>query len=171
MLTENITIEELEKVISSTANNKSPGIDGIPFEFYKTFWDTIKYEFYQIIHGIITYNLSYSQKTAIIILNPKDESTNHLSNWRPISLTTCDYKIFTKIIANRLKCIMSSIISPEQFCCPGKSIVDCNTLVRDIVHYCNTEDLPGAVLNLDWSKAFDRVDIDFLIKSNVKIRI
>ena len=54
MLTENITIEELEKVISSTANKKSPGIDGIPFEFYKTFWDTIKYEFYQIIHGIIT---------------------------------------------------------------------------------------------------------------------
>ena len=169
MLTENFTLEELEKVINSTPNNKSPGIDGIPFEFYKTFWDTIKNEIYQIIYGIIEYNLSYSQKTAIIILNPKDDRTSCLSNWRPISLTTCDYKIFTKLIANRLKYLMPNIISPEQFCCPGKSIVDCNTMVRDIVHYCSTEDLPGAVINLDWSKAFDRVDIDFLLKVMLKL--
>ena len=102
-------------------------------------------------------------------MNPKDESTNDLSNWRPISLITCDIKTFTKIITNRLKCIMSSTISPEQFYCPGKSIIDCNTMVRDIVNYCSTEDLPGAVLNLDWSKAFDRVDIDFLIKVMLKL--
>ena len=64
---------------------------------------------------------------------------------------------------------MPSIISPEQFCCPDKSIVDCNTMVRDIVTYCNSEDLPGAVINLDWSKAFDRVDIDFLIRVMLKL--
>ena len=164
MLTEEITIDEIEKVIETTSNNKSPGIDGIPYEFYKTFWETIKNEIYQIIQGILTYNLSYTQKTAVITLNPKDESTDLLTNWRPTSLTTCDYKIFTKIIANRLKLVIPNVISPEQYCCPDRSIVDCNTIVRDIVNYCSNENVPGAIINLDWSKAFDRVDIEFLKK-------
>ena len=36
--------------------------------------------------------------------------------------------------------------------------------MRDIVYFCNTENLPGCVINLDWSKAFDKVNIDFLCK-------
>ena len=164
MLTEVITLGEIEKVIENTSNNKSPGIDGIPYEFYKIFWETIKNELFLIIQGILTYKLSHSQKTAVITLNPKDENTELLNNWRPISLTTCDYKIFTKIIANRVKLVIPDTISPEQYCCPDKSIVDCNTMVRDIINYCSTENIPGAIINLDWSKAFDRVDIGFLKK-------
>ena len=108
--------------------------------------------------------MSSTQKTAIVTLNPKDENCELLSNMRPISLTTCDYKIFTKILSNRLKLVIPKIISPEQYCCPDKSIVDCNAIVRDIVYYCSTENMQGAIINLDWSKAFDRVDNDFLRK-------
>ena len=154
-LVEEFALEEIEKVIETTSNNKSPGMDGIPYEFYKTFWETIKNEIYLIIKGILLHNLSHTQKTAIITLNPKDDCTDFLTNWRPISLTTCDYKIFAKLISNRLKLIIPKIIFPEQYCCPGKSIVDCNTIVRDIVHYCSTGNMPGAIMNLDWSKAFD----------------
>ena len=123
MLTEGIELEEVEKVIVTTPNNKSPGIDGIPYEFYKVFWDIIKIEIHLIIQGILTYNMSKSQKTAIITLNPKDECNDLLTNWRPISLTTCDYNFFTKIISNRLKLIIPHVISPEQYCCPDKSIL------------------------------------------------
>ena len=80
----------------------------------------------------------------------------------------CDYKILSKIISNRLKSIMPDIISKEQFCCPGRTIVDNNLLLRDVVYYCNENNIQGAVLSLDWSKAFDRVSHSFLYKSMKK---
>ena len=36
-----INIKEVKKAVSSTSNNKSPGPDGIPCEFYKHFWNEI----------------------------------------------------------------------------------------------------------------------------------
>ena len=37
-----ITEDELLKVLKTTDNNKSPGDDGYPVEFYKVFWTDIK---------------------------------------------------------------------------------------------------------------------------------
>ena len=34
--------------------------------------------------------------------------------------------------------------------------------MRDMLYYCNENNIQGAVLSLDWSKAYDRVDHDFL---------
>ena len=36
-----ITLEECGKVLESFQNNKAPGNDGIPVEFYKQFWPLI----------------------------------------------------------------------------------------------------------------------------------
>ena len=76
--------------------------------------------------------LSDTQNLAIIALHPKDGDKKKLSNWRPISLMCCDYKILSKIISNRLKSILPDIISKEQFCCPGRTLVDNNILLRDV---------------------------------------
>ena len=37
-----ITEDELIKVLKTNDNNKSPGDDGYPVEFYKVFWTDIK---------------------------------------------------------------------------------------------------------------------------------
>ena len=37
-----ISEEEIKKAVSDMQNNKSPGPDGIPIEFYKIFWNDIK---------------------------------------------------------------------------------------------------------------------------------
>ena len=36
ILTAKLTKEEIKKAIPETDNNKTPGLDGIPYEFYKT---------------------------------------------------------------------------------------------------------------------------------------
>ena len=36
-----ITLEECSKVSNSFALNKAPGNDGLPVEFYRTFWDSV----------------------------------------------------------------------------------------------------------------------------------
>ena len=113
--------------------------------------------------------MSESQNLAVITLQPKDGDSKKLANWRPISLMCCDYKILSKIVANRLKSILSDAISEEQFCCPGRTIVDNNILLRDVIYYCNEQNMQGAVLSLDWTKAFDRINHTFLYKSMEKM--
>ena len=76
-----------------------------------------------------------------------------------------DYKIVTKIIANRIKRILPMFISPEQFCgVPGRSITEVNTTLRDMIYYVNEKEMQVALINLDWSKAFDRINLEFLFK-------
>ena len=170
MITKEIELSEVETVLKSVESKKSPGIDGIPYEFYQTFWDLIKHEFMRVIAIMkTTQMLSETQNLAVISLQPKKGDMEKLSNWRPISLMCCDYKFFSKIVANRLKTILPDVISNEQFCCPGKTIVDNNLLLRDVIYYCNENNIQGAVLSLDWTKAFDRVSHSFLYKSMEKL--
>ena len=87
-----------------------------------------------------------------------------MKSLRPISLICCDVKIVSKILANRFKPIMNNIISSNQYCVNGRTISDCNNELRDILYYYGETKTTGAIINLDWEKAFDRVNWDFLIK-------
>ena len=92
-------------------NQKSPGSDGITVEFYKIFWNNIK-EFYvnSISYSFETGSLTELQKQSIITIIPKqNKDLTKLDNWRPISLLNVDYKIATKVIANRVKHVITKI--------------------------------------------------------------
>ena len=97
-------------------NNKSPGSDGLTVEFYKLFWGTIKnYYLDSINYSFQTGQLTTLQRQGVISLIPKpNKDLLYLSNWRPISLLNVDYKIATKVISNRIKQVLPSIISFDQ---------------------------------------------------------
>ena len=111
-----ININEIKEAVKRMKNEKSPGIDGFPVEFYKIFWNEIKdmlSESYQ--YSIDTGSLSISQKQGIITLLPKsDKDLSYLKNWRPITLLTVDYKILSSVLAMRLKSNLSDIIHEDQ---------------------------------------------------------
>ena len=96
--------------------NKSPGKDGIPMEFYITFWHLIKKDLTELVNHIffVKEELTDSMKTAIISMIPKKDPNDHdIAKWRPISLLCVDYKIITKAITNRLLPTLEEIISIE----------------------------------------------------------
>ena len=64
---------------------------------------------------------------------------------------------------------MTQIISDNQYCVNGKTITKCNTELRDILYYHDEKKNTGAIINLDWEKAFDRVNWIFLINIMKKI--
>ena len=151
--------------IKSLNSNKSPGIDGLPNEFYLKFWDIIKKELCKVIKNIINgHLLQGNQKRAIITLIPKDGELNLLKSWRPVSLICSDVKIVAKILAKRLNPLMPNIISNNQYCVNSRTIVECNSKIRDVLYYAGNNMMSGALINLDWEKAFDRVDWGFLMK-------
>ena len=89
-----------DKAIYSIENGKSPGVDGIPKEFYKEFLETIKYDLQKTCNETLFEN-QITPKTwnqAVITLIPKKGNTKLLKYWRPISLLCVDYKILTKIL-------------------------------------------------------------------------
>jgi hypothetical protein len=91
------------KAIAQMANNKSPGSDGLPAEFYKEFFPNIGPLFINIVNAQIAIPLSPSQRSGIITLLPKKDSDKTLlSNWRPVSLLNTDYKILSKALVNLL---------------------------------------------------------------------
>ena len=164
-LNKDITENEIYNAIKNMNINKSPGIDGLPIEFYLHYWYLIKKEICQIIKNNINgLLLGESQRKAIITLIPKEGDLSILKTWRPISLLCCDVKIISKILAIRLQPLMEKIISPNQYCIKDRSINECTSKMRDVMYYCEKENLTGAAINLDFEKAFDRVEWSMLVK-------
>ena len=90
---------------------------------------------------------------------------NNLANYRPISLINADVKILTKVLANRLRYVLPSVIHPSQTAIDSRKIDHNIHMIRDIIDYTNQHDEQGCLLFLDQEKAFGRVNQDFLFKT------
>ena len=83
-----ITLSELTEALKTIKNNKTPGIDGFPSEFFNVFWCKLKFIIFK------TFNLYYQKGILSVTLGqsiinciPKgDKPRQFLKNWRPISL-------------------------------------------------------------------------------------
>ncbi|WAR01916.1 YTX2-like protein, partial [Mya arenaria] len=98
-----------------TDKSKSPGIDGIPAEWYQKFWYIIKHDFVELTTEILSTNkLCDTQYKGVLTLIYKNGDRGDLKNWRPLSILCVDYKIIAKALSNRIKPILSKIIHSDQ---------------------------------------------------------
>ena len=165
-----ITITETTNAVKAMELNKSPGIDGLSSNFYKHFWDIIGPTLTQVYNYAYTRGeLSLTQRRGVITLIYKKGDRTKLANWRPVSLLTTDYKILTKVLANRLTTVLPTLIHTDQTACVrGRTINDNVSLIRDAIIHANKTNKALAVISVDQLKAFDRVNHDFLIKTLTK---
>ena len=113
-----LTVGECLVAVKSMTNGKTPGSDGLPKEFYLSFWDLLKEDFVEMANYCFSVE---SMRQALISLLFKKEDPELLKNWRPISHLNTDYKIITKVLVNRVKPVMPMIIHPDQCCSvPGR---------------------------------------------------
>ncbi|KAI8521369.1 hypothetical protein Bbelb_011230 [Branchiostoma belcheri] len=165
-LERDLTLFELEEALKDMANNKSPGSDGLPREFYLRYWEIIGRDILEVFkEGLAEEQLSPLQREGVITLLEKPGEKLNPVNRRPISLLNVDYKILTKALANRLKVVAAEVVHRDQSCgILGRSIVDSVTPLRDIAAYANYKAIPCVFLALDQEKAFDRVDHQYMVK-------
>lgn len=162
VLRDAITLQELEKALQRTKNNKSPGEDGIPMECIKFADKTSK----QILCEIYNYllengeDLPFWKKTIIFTLH-KGENPYLLNNWRPISLLNTRYKLFTKIINTRLYNLLEQhkILSPNQGGWRKKIATHDKILTLiGIIADAKANNKELHLLYIDLKKAFDSIE-------------
>ena len=103
-------------------------------------------------------------KLSVVKLLFKKDDKLKIGNYRPISLLCSDYKILAKIMTERMKNVLKSVIGKDQQAfVKGGNIMGNLLLVKQIIAYCNEEDEEGAMILMDFAKAFDRINREALI--------
>ncbi len=179
-MSEGIEYSEVESAIQEAANGKAPGLDGLPSELWKEMITRYKSDkakrrpafnivaaMRDVYNDIVDHGTAPGTDFAAGWICPiyKKSDKRQISNYRPITLLNADYKILTKVLANRLAEVAGDLIHPDQAgFVPGRKIHHQTKLTKMVIDYCEAEEVNGAIIALDQEKAYDKVDHDYLWK-------
>jgi len=158
--------DEIKAAVFDLNADGAPGPDGFGGHFYQTFWDVVGMDVVTsvqdfFLHGEVLPNIN----SNMIVLIPKTSGARPMGDYCPIALANFQFKIITKIVADRLACITSRIISVEQRgFVRDRSIVECVIIASEALNILDKRQYGGNIaLKVDISKAFDTLDWNFLI--------
>ncbi|KAJ9551779.1 LOW QUALITY PROTEIN: hypothetical protein OSB04_015824 [Centaurea solstitialis] len=134
LLTSPFSAEEIKEAVWSCGGDKA-----------RRFWEVIGADVVAAVKDFEKNPMClFGRNESFITLVPKTADPLSLNDYRPIHLTGCVSKIVSKVLAERLKPVLDSIISPEQSAfVKGRNIID-------------------GPLIVDLEKAFDNLVWDFL---------
>ena len=102
---------------------------------------------------------------TFITLVPKEVGADRLDKFRPIAVCIVIYKIISKLIANRLKPLLPSLISPKKSgFVEGRKILDGVILVHEMLHSLKSTRNPSMMIKLDIAKAYEKLIWQYLNK-------
>lgn len=164
---EAVTDQEIKDVIFSMESLKAPCPDGLNGLFFKTHWSVVGSEVNEAIHTFFnTGNFPQNFNETLVALVPKNPSPEMAHQFRPISCCNYIYKAVSKIIVSRLKGNLHDIITPNQSAfIKGRLIQDNILIAHEIFHALKNKGRDHEehiAIKIDMSKAYDRVEWDFL---------
>ncbi|KAK5771923.1 hypothetical protein PVK06_048179 [Gossypium arboreum] len=157
----NYTKEEIEAMVFEMGPTKAPGDDGLHELFSQKCWPIVG---------------NYVVGFFLHLLNGDMEISNPLNmmHFRSISLCNFLYKILAKAIANRFRVVIGKCIDAAQSAfVPERLISDNVLLAYEILNTLKQKRVGKKgfmAVKLDMSKAYDRVQWDFIKQLGVKFQ-
>ena len=100
---------------------------------------------------------------GVVTLIPKTKDAATIKQYRPICLDYVCYKIVTKVLTNRLERVADKVVSKSQTAfMKNGNILDGVVTIHEVFHELRRTKQEGVILKLDFEKAYDRVNWDFL---------
>lgn len=161
------TEDEIHRAVFSMGSNKSPSMDGMTVNFYKSYWSIIKEDVVKEVQMSFQLGtIKAAHNHTFIALIPKSVSASKVDQFRPIALCNVFLKIITKIIANRLRAHLDNIIYPCQSAfIPHRAITDNIIINHEVMHYlkCTKGRKGFMAIKIDLPKSYDSVEWKVLI--------
>eukprot|EP00253_Pinus_taeda_P008502 PITA_08502 len=159
-----ITMEEVEDIVRNMKRNKAPSPDGYTVEFFQAGWKFFASDVLEVVEEArINQRIWPGINSTLLTLIPKTNQAEQADGFHPIALCNVIYKIVASIVAQRLKLILPSIISPKQTgFVEGRQILDGLVVAQEVLHTLKTKKEKGMLIKLDLSKAYDRLSWKYL---------
>jgi len=163
-LIKSFTLEELKNAVWDCDSYKCLGPYGVNFGFIKDFWVDMKDDLMRFVSDIhCNGKLMKGINSTFITLIPKKDCPQRLNDYRPISLVGSLYKVLAKLLANRLKGTIGSVISDSQSAfVQGRQIIDGILVANEVVDEAKKLNRDLLLFKVDFEKAYDSVDWIYL---------
>lgn len=157
---------EVKQALFQMDGRKSPGADGILAGFFQRFWHITGDPLTRFIQQAFRDGcFPPAMNHTLISLIPKQHPPECMAHFRPISLCNVVVKVISKVVANRLKPLMSKLTSANQSSfVHNRQAADNIIVVQEVVHTLRRKQgrIGGLIAKIDLEKAYDRIDWKFL---------
>ena len=161
------TREEVVTALKQIHPTKALGPDGMSTLFYQKYWNIVGNGITNMVLNVLNNNVSVVKlnKTNISLI-PKTNSPKKMTDFHPISLCNVVYKLISKTLANRLKALLTHIVTENQSAFTSDRLITDNMIVAfELMHFLNHKSAGKEgfmAAKLDMSKAFNRVEWCFI---------
>lgn len=135
-------------MINEIQSGKAPGPDGFNVDFFKAYWETVENDILEVVEDSRRLKkVLKALNASFIALIPKQEKALTPNGFWPICLCNVVYKIISKVISNRLKPLLPSLISKEQIgYVEGKQILNNIIQLHEVVHSLKSNKQAGMII-------------------------
>ena len=140
------------------------GPDGFTMAFFQKCWSVVEVDVMVVFEHFHRYSVfERSLNASFLALIPKKNNAIDVKDFRPISLVGSVYKLLSKVLANRSRVVLDSLISESQNSfVGGRQILDSVLIANECKDSRLNSHVLGVVCKLDIEKAYDHVNWDAL---------
>ena len=149
-LIKDCTEEEMRGVVFNMKLDTAPGPNGFGVALFRNFWDVIKGEIVDTVKNFQKGNLDIKRLNyGVITLLPKLAGATNIKQFRPICLLNVDYKLFTKLMTDRISSLKGQLIKQQQTTfVKGRNILEGVLTLHEVVHELKQKRRHGSFLKL-----------------------
>ena len=154
------TLEEFRHALSGLANLRCSDEQGLVAEMVKHGSVRLHQELLHCFNGVLHTGVFEDEwQHTVFRMLPKDGDLSEATNWRPIAILPILYKIFSRLIYNRIApCLHAHQSTDQHAFTPGVRIEDALLTAEVVIEYASEFHVPVWLLSMDLRKAFDTVD-------------
>ena len=160
-----VSSEEIKEALWTLKPFKAPRPDELLVGFFQNAWAIVGDSVVNEVKNIFrTRTMPLKLNQTLIMLIPKCDGPESLSNFRPISLGNTLYKVLTKVIVNMIR-PMSKLVSPLQSTfVPSRRGLDNVIIAQEIIHTLTLKkgNTGFMAVKIDLKKAYDRLEQNFI---------